>query len=350
MRQAVLFETLHFLTRDDLDACQLASSFWSNTIVRAAKTLTLCYIQIVQLKECIAGKYVSVELADEGDYYQHQDRFINRYEPLVPADDYADLLRLFDHSFVNELTSCSFCGGFLDYWLRCNEEISCRIGKFRPTRYCPAVNYDDCLRRVHLVMNTLQPSMYCAAVRSGQPCFMLGLEMVCDAVPGLEVYLATKNTFADLRDNVDAYMFDNLNGWIFRASRLERCDIVFNSRPDPALTEWISSVVERFENTGDIVRSLSIIWMLHDVVGESNPPAIRRLQASSSTVAKPSRNDFVAEFCRHWDCDEYAETPAHLLTFRNDMRGKVLNVHKWIVTVGGKMDCIALLFETADSP
>ncbi|KAH7696780.1 hypothetical protein AAVH_36146, partial [Aphelenchoides avenae] len=105
----------------------------------------------------------------------------------------------------------------------------------------------------------------------------------------------------------------------------------------------------RFENTGAVVQSLSIIWMLHDVVDESNLPPVRRLQVPSSTVAKPPRNDFVSEFCRFWGFSEHEESSVRLFTFRNDMRGKVLNVYKWIVTAGGKIECVALLFETADS-
>lgn len=41
MHKVVFFETLHFLTRDDLDACQLASSFLRDTDERSAKTLPL---------------------------------------------------------------------------------------------------------------------------------------------------------------------------------------------------------------------------------------------------------------------------------------------------------------------
>ncbi|KAH7695132.1 hypothetical protein AAVH_37813, partial [Aphelenchoides avenae] len=165
MRQVVLFETLHFLTRDDLDTCQLASASWSNAVVRTAKTLPLRLINYAELKECPGDERVTVDLTDVDSGYPRNGRFVNRLEPLVPADDYADLLRLIDHSYVNRLCACFSCGGFLDYWLSHKDELTCRIGTIEPYHYIQSVlqsiDLDDgCVRRIERIMSVLRPCVY----------------------------------------------------------------------------------------------------------------------------------------------------------------------------------------------
>lgn len=96
--------------------------------------------------------------------YQHKRRFVDRSEPLVPANDYADWLRLFDHSYVCELCACLSWGGFLDYWLSHKDELTCRIGTIEPLHYrisASTVGFDDdYVQRIALITNALRPRAY----------------------------------------------------------------------------------------------------------------------------------------------------------------------------------------------
>ncbi|KAH7693610.1 hypothetical protein AAVH_39352, partial [Aphelenchoides avenae] len=113
------------------------------------------------------------------DAVDETGRFLNRREPLVPAEDYADLLRLFDHSYVHKFAACFACNGFLDYWLRHKDEVSCRVNGFSTTyvsECAQAVDYDDCRRRVDFFVDSLQPSEYIMRFgRWGRPGFLTDL-------------------------------------------------------------------------------------------------------------------------------------------------------------------------------
>ncbi|KAH7714570.1 hypothetical protein AAVH_18068 [Aphelenchoides avenae] len=377
MRQVVLFEALHFLTRDDLDACQLASAFWSNTIVRAAKTLPLRYIHNVMLKECPAHARVTVDLADANadvdSGYPRNGRFVGRLEPLVPADDYADLLCLFDRSYVNRLCACLSCGGFLDYWLSRKDELTCRIGTLEPYHYIQSqlqsVDLDDaCVRRIERIMSVLRPSVYYVGTYV-VPNFFAYLSLYRQrltetCVPHLKIRFgkflyqyvshesARKLSNLEMQRTTPCYarkrwrtVLSKLSDFLFRATGLAKCDIIFEGGAMDG--RWIDSVIERFERAEHSVlpvASLSVTWGFDD----DDVPVIRRLQRPSSTVAKPPRDDFVEDFAEWNGVDKYEESPVHRFSFRNVVCGKTLNVYKWtlaLTTASYKSQTAALLFE-----
>lgn len=161
--------------------------------------------------------YATVTVSRTGDAFGQTGRFLNRHEPLVAAEDYADLLRLFDHSFVDKFAACFACnGGFLDHWLRHKDEVGCRINGFSTTY-----------------------------VREG-PC-QSDLKNGCTFVYlFINYYYLLTEKFSEIFGDRDVYLlYNDISEWLFDARRLQTCDIVFElCSPTLAIAEWIDSIVE----------------------------------------------------------------------------------------------------------
>ncbi|KAH7714573.1 hypothetical protein AAVH_18071 [Aphelenchoides avenae] len=158
--------------------------------------------------------------------------------------------------------------------------------------------------------------------------------------------MPAKHILTEYRVEKTANDLAKLADLLFDATHPKHCDIVFSARTVD--DEWFDTVIERFESseqTATAVASISVLWNLND----DYVPDTHRLQAPSSTTARPPRKDFVEDLAALLDAVEYKESPVHLFTFRNALNRKVLHVYKWAVVVtneAGKYKSAALLFET----